>query len=154
MDKVVALLEGYAFDVVLGSVHWLGAWGFDNYEDPIMRVEWDARSVDDVWDRYATALEELAASGVCDVVAHPDLAAARDEMGRLQDLLSELEEAVTRVRMAARTSLSVLERAFEAASTASAATEPAEHASKGEDHPPQPAGEGKGWPKPPGPHRD
>ncbi|MDP8974951.1 MAG: histidinol phosphate phosphatase, partial [Actinomycetota bacterium] len=30
--------------------------------------------VDDVWDRYATALEELAASGVCDVVAHPDLA--------------------------------------------------------------------------------
>jgi histidinol-phosphatase (PHP family) len=74
MDKVAALLDGYPFDVLLGSVHWLGAWGFDNYENPVMRAEWDARSVDDVWDRYATALEELAASGVCDVVAHPDLA--------------------------------------------------------------------------------
>jgi histidinol-phosphatase (PHP family) len=74
MDKVSALLEGYPFDVLLGSVHWLGAWGFDNYEDPVVSAEWDARSVDHVWDRYACALEELAASGVCDVVAHPDLA--------------------------------------------------------------------------------
>ncbi len=74
MDKVAALLDGYPFDVLLGSVHWLGAWGFDNYEDPVVSAEWDARSVEDVWDRYAMALEELAASGVCDVLAHPDLA--------------------------------------------------------------------------------
>jgi histidinol-phosphatase (PHP family) len=74
MDKVAALLDGYPFDVLLGSVHWLGAWGFDDYEDPVVSAEWDARSVEDVWDRYVTALEELASSGVCDVVAHPDLA--------------------------------------------------------------------------------
>ncbi len=74
MDKVAALLEGYPFDLLLGSVHWLGAWGFDNYEDPVMSAEWDARGVEDVWDRYVDALEELADSGVCDVLAHPDLA--------------------------------------------------------------------------------
>lgn len=74
MDKVAALLDGYPFDVLLGSVHWLGAWGFDNYEDPVVSAEWDARSVEDVWNRYTMALEELASSGVCDVVAHPDLA--------------------------------------------------------------------------------
>ncbi|MDQ3679061.1 MAG: PHP domain-containing protein [Actinomycetota bacterium] len=73
MDKVAALLEGYPFDVLLGSVHWLGAWGFDNIEDPVVSAEWAARDVDDVWASYADAMEELAASGACDVVAHPDL---------------------------------------------------------------------------------
>ena len=29
MDKVAALLAGYPFDVLLGSVHWIGAWLFD-----------------------------------------------------------------------------------------------------------------------------
>ncbi|HUY86060.1 MAG TPA: PHP domain-containing protein, partial [Acidimicrobiales bacterium] len=27
MDKVAGLLSGYPFDVLLGSVHWIGAWG-------------------------------------------------------------------------------------------------------------------------------
>jgi histidinol-phosphatase (PHP family) len=73
MEKVAALLEGYPFDVLLGSVHWLGAWGFDNYEDPAFGAEWDARDSDDVWLQYGDALAELADSGACDVVAHPDL---------------------------------------------------------------------------------
>ena len=32
-----------------------------------------ARSVDAAWDAYTRAIEELAASGTCDVLAHPDL---------------------------------------------------------------------------------
>lgn len=82
-------------------------------------------------------------------VALPDLAAARDEMRRLEDRLFELEEAVTHVRIAARASLLVLERASEAASAASEATDAGGHDIENERHPPQPAGEGKGWPKPP-----
>jgi histidinol-phosphatase (PHP family) len=35
--------------------------------------EWSARRVDDCWEAYTQALEELAASGSCDVLAHPDL---------------------------------------------------------------------------------
>ena len=27
MDHVARLLDGYPFDVLLGSVHWLGSWG-------------------------------------------------------------------------------------------------------------------------------
>ncbi len=73
MDKVAALLEGYPFDVLLGSVHWLGAWGFDNYDDPVMAGEWDSRRVEDVWTSYVDALDELAGSGACDVLAHVDL---------------------------------------------------------------------------------
>jgi histidinol-phosphatase (PHP family) len=73
MDKVAALLDGYPFDVLLGSVHWVGAWGFDQIGDPVVDAEWDRRSIESVWDAYTDALEELAASGVCDVLAHPDL---------------------------------------------------------------------------------
>ncbi len=73
MDKVAAVLDGYPFDVLLGSVHWLGAWLFDDIDSATAMAEWDNRSVEAVWRRYTEALEELAASGVCDVLAHPDL---------------------------------------------------------------------------------
>jgi len=73
MDKVAVLLAGYPFDVLLGSVHWIGAWLFDVLGEAAVAAEWDRREVADVWDAYTRALEELAATGVCDVLAHPDL---------------------------------------------------------------------------------
>ncbi|HWE68646.1 MAG TPA: PHP domain-containing protein [Acidimicrobiales bacterium] len=73
MDQVADLLAGYPFDVLLGSVHWLGAWRFDDIDVPLQMAEWSARKVDACWEGYTLALEELAASGACDVLAHPDL---------------------------------------------------------------------------------
>ncbi len=73
MDAVADLLSGYPFDVLLGSVHWVGGWRFDDLGDPVSMAEWSARRVDACWDAYTEALEELAASGACDVLAHPDL---------------------------------------------------------------------------------
>ncbi len=73
MDKVAELLAGYPFDVLLGSVHWLGAWRFDD-GDPLHLAEWPVRRVDACWDAYTEAIAEMAGSGACDVLAHPDLA--------------------------------------------------------------------------------
>jgi histidinol-phosphatase (PHP family) len=73
MDQVAGLLGGYPFDVLLGSVHWLGAWRFDDIDVPLQMDEWSVREVDACWEEYTDALEELAASGACDVLAHPDL---------------------------------------------------------------------------------
>jgi histidinol-phosphatase (PHP family) len=73
MDTVADLLAGYPFDVLLGSVHWVGGWRFDDLDDPVSMAEWSARQVDACWEAYTEALEELAASGACDVLAHPDL---------------------------------------------------------------------------------
>jgi histidinol-phosphatase (PHP family) len=70
---VAGLLAGYPFDVLLGSVHWVGAWRFDDLDDPASMAEWSAREVDACWDAYTGAMEELAASRSCDVLAHPDL---------------------------------------------------------------------------------
>jgi histidinol-phosphatase (PHP family) len=73
MDEVEAILSAYPFDVLLGSVHWLGVWRFDDLSDDVSMREWTIRDVDKAWDQYTEAIEELAATGVCDVLAHPDL---------------------------------------------------------------------------------
>jgi histidinol-phosphatase (PHP family) len=73
MDRVAALLDGYPFDVLLGSVHWIGAWLFDVLESSVAQREWDNRGLEQAWDAYTRAMEELAASRTVDVLAHPDL---------------------------------------------------------------------------------
>jgi histidinol-phosphatase (PHP family) len=73
MDEVADLLAGYPFDVLLGSVHWLGVWRFDDLDDAVSMAQWTTRQVDQAWADYTSAIEELAASHTCDVLAHPDL---------------------------------------------------------------------------------
>lgn len=73
MDAIGRLLAGYPFDVLLGSVHWLGAWLFDDVGDETSEAQWRLHGADDAWRRYTGALEELAATRSCDVLAHPDL---------------------------------------------------------------------------------
>lgn len=105
MDKVQRLLEGYPFDVLLGSVHWLGAWGFDDYEHPVVAAEWDSRAVEAVWDDYTTALEELAASETVDVLAHPDLCKVTGRRpGTPDEFYDRMAEAAARSGMAAEVS--------------------------------------------------
>jgi histidinol-phosphatase (PHP family) len=105
MDKVAALLDGYPFDVLLGSVHWLGAWGFDHFEDAVVAAEWEARTTEGVWSAYADAVEELAASGVCDVLAHPDLCKVTGRVPAVPDEhYDRVAEAVAAAGLAAEVS--------------------------------------------------
>ncbi len=73
MGEVATLLAGYPFDVLLGSVHWLGAWRFDDIGDQLSMSRWQDQSAGAVWDAYSRAIEDLAGSGTCDVLAHLDL---------------------------------------------------------------------------------
>jgi histidinol-phosphatase (PHP family) len=98
MEEVAALLAGYPFDVLLGSVHWVGAWQFDALEDPAHMAEWDARDVDACWDAYAAAMEELSATGCCDVLAHPDLVKVA---GRIPDAPAEWWDRIAEAAAAA-----------------------------------------------------
>jgi len=73
MDKVAALLAGYPFDVLLGSVHWIGAWLFDVLEAAVAQRHWQTWGVERAWADYARCVEELAATRAVDVLAHPDV---------------------------------------------------------------------------------
>jgi histidinol-phosphatase (PHP family) len=107
MDDVAQLLGGYPFDVLLGSVHWLGAWGFDNWEVAAFAAAWDARAIDDIWRAYTDALDELAASGTCDVLAHPDLVKVygrRAGAATIDECHARMAETAARTGMAAEVS--------------------------------------------------
>jgi histidinol-phosphatase (PHP family) len=105
MDRVAGLLAGYPFDVLLGSVHWLGGWGFDIPVVPAFADEWNHRTVEAVWDRYTRAIEELAASGTCDVLAHPDLCKVFGHVPEVPDeFYDRMAEAAASAGMAAEVS--------------------------------------------------
>jgi histidinol-phosphatase (PHP family) len=104
MDAVGRLLDGYPFDVLLGSVHWIDAWRFDDF-DPLSVGEWSTRQVDACWDAYADAIDELAASGACDVLAHPDLIKVAGHVPeRPEEWWDRLAEAAASSGMAAEVS--------------------------------------------------
>jgi len=74
----VDFLEGYidervlkrSVDYFIGSVHYLGTWGFDN---PEFIGEYSTKNIDEVWERYFNAIEAMAKSGLFDIVGHLDL---------------------------------------------------------------------------------
>jgi histidinol-phosphatase (PHP family) len=100
MDDVSGLLAGYPFDVLLGSVHWIGNWMFDDLSSSVQMGEWDHRPLAGSWRAYADALEELAGTGSCDVLAHPDLVKVT---GRIPDR-GVIEECEQRIAEAAAAS--------------------------------------------------
>jgi histidinol-phosphatase (PHP family) len=105
MDDVATLLGGYPFDVLLGSVHWIGTWRFDDVDDAVSMAQWSVRDVDAAWGDYVSAIEELAATSVCDVLAHPDLVKAAGHVpASPQECWDRLVEAAVTSGMAAELS--------------------------------------------------
>jgi histidinol-phosphatase (PHP family) len=70
-ENWIADLAGrYPWDYLIGSVHYLDAWDFDN---PKWLGRWAESDVDHVWKHYWEAYERMAASGLFDILGHPDL---------------------------------------------------------------------------------
>ena len=57
-------------DYFIGSVHFLGTWGFDN---PEFNSEYSKRNIDDIWHEYFRNIKEMAQTGYFDIVGHLDL---------------------------------------------------------------------------------
>ncbi len=69
-DRTAKLLDEYRWDYVLGSIHFVGEGALDHEEFDIWGM---GIGVDTVWRTYFSWLGELARTGICDVIAHPDL---------------------------------------------------------------------------------
>jgi histidinol-phosphatase (PHP family) len=90
-DAVAALLEPYPWDYVLGSVHFVDGQSVDM--DPGFASE-------DGWRAYFAALADAAASGLFDVLSHPDLVKFFG-MRPADDVVEELHEQASRAIAAA-----------------------------------------------------
>jgi histidinol-phosphatase (PHP family) len=57
-------------DYLIGSVHFIKKWGFDN---PTFIKEYKNKDIDIIWQDYFDIIEKMANSGYFDVVGHLDL---------------------------------------------------------------------------------
>ena len=87
------VVNGYPFDLVLGSVHWIGDWGFDLSEH---KKEWDRRSVNDVYRDYFRLLGQAVQTGFFDSMSHPDLIKVMGHMPAMDmtELYEELADLI------------------------------------------------------------
>jgi len=96
VDDVAKMLEAYSFDYVLGSVHIMSGWIFD---DPRDIERYETLDVDELYHRYYDVERELARSGLYDVLSHPDLLKkfghrpSKDLGSEVESLARELKEA-------------------------------------------------------------
>ena len=113
-------------DYLIGSVHFIEGWGFDN---PEFIGKWDEQSIDEVWQKYFDTIEEMANSKLFDIVGHLDLikvfkympngdinAMAKNALNAIKKsgMVLELNVAGYRKPVAeAYPSLSLLKQAFE-----------------------------------------
>jgi len=65
-DKVL----GADVDYLIGSVHFIDKWSFDN---PEFIGSWKEKDIDAIWQAYFEATEAMAKSGKFDIVGHLDL---------------------------------------------------------------------------------
>ena len=92
-DRVQNLLEAREWDYVVGSVHFVDGIPVDQAPGLVDELE-----VGDAWRRYFAWLREAAASGLFDVLAHPDLVkiwGRRPSADETRHLHLEVADAVT-----------------------------------------------------------
>ena len=94
-DRTFSQAELDSFDLVLGSVHFVDAWPFD---DPAQRGRWDEPGAPDaIWRRYGELWCAAAADAALrfDVMSHPDLAKKFGYLPsfNLQPLYGQMAEA-------------------------------------------------------------
>ena len=57
-------------DYLIGSVHFIDEWGFDN---PEFIGRYENENINEIWQKYFSAIEEMAKSELFDIVGHLDL---------------------------------------------------------------------------------
>jgi histidinol-phosphatase (PHP family) len=63
-------LPAQGFDLVLGSVHFINGWGFDNPEE---RYVWNSVDITGTWKTYFETLGRLIETRLFDAVSHLDI---------------------------------------------------------------------------------
>jgi len=87
-------LPAQGFDYVLGSVHFIDGWGFDN---PDSRHIWDDVDVTATWRIYFGLISRLAKTGLFDAVGHLDLPKKFNHRPRERDLVEMAQPALDRI---------------------------------------------------------
>ncbi|WP_300448021.1 histidinol-phosphatase [Helicobacter mastomyrinus] len=69
-DLIESSLLSQPFDYLIGSVHFLESWGFDN---PAFIGEYAKRDIEQCWSEYLCSIAQMAQTGFFQIVGHLDL---------------------------------------------------------------------------------
>jgi len=70
VPHVAECLEEYEFDYTIGSVHYIGTWGFDQVEQI---TQFERRSIREIYEHYFGLVKQLIRCGLFNIVGHLDL---------------------------------------------------------------------------------
>ncbi|MEW8979043.1 MAG: histidinol-phosphatase [Symbiobacterium sp.] len=98
-EALTRLLEAYPWDYVIGSVHFLDDWNFDNPDYVHRYSEWD---IAELYARFFALERAAAESGLFDILAHIDLIKkfGHRPPGELTHLYTDLADAIARAGVA------------------------------------------------------
>lgn len=94
MDFLPAWLNEQDFDIVLGSVHYIDKWGFD---DPRKRSIWSSVDITETWRKYFKLTQQMAETGLYDVVSHLDLPKKFGHRPPETDIMEMAEPALKKI---------------------------------------------------------
>lgn len=69
-DEIREALRGLPFDYVIGSVHYIEGWAFDDPKYVLEYQKWDPVKL---YEKYFAVVQACAESKMFDVIGHPDL---------------------------------------------------------------------------------
>lgn len=69
-EEIAKIVEGYPWDYVIGSVHFLGLWDVTDYRQ---QHNWEGKRVADVYAQYYDAVQKAAKTGMYDYIGHVDV---------------------------------------------------------------------------------
>ena len=81
-------------DYLIGSVHFIDEWGFDN---PEFIGRYENENIDEIWQKYFNAVKEMADSRLFDIVGHLDLIKVFKYMPK-KDILEIAKEALLAIK--------------------------------------------------------
>jgi histidinol-phosphatase (PHP family) len=84
-------------DYLIGSVHFLDKWGFDN---PEFLSGYKQRDIDTIWQTYFTLIKEMAQTQLFDIVGHIDLIKVFQFYPKKQNVLTYATPALEAIKKA------------------------------------------------------
>ena len=109
MNKLMRMINKFDFDYLVGSVHFIGEWGFD---DEKQMYKWKRKNVDEVYQQYFELVQNMAKSGLFDIVGHLDLVKKFDFRPKkdISGLLLETVEIISGSKMCVEVNTSGLRK--------------------------------------------
>ncbi len=71
-SKTKDIISSYPYDYIIGSVHFIDNWAFDD-PDPKVKEYWKIYDVNDVYRKYYDLLRKSAKTGFFNIIGHCDL---------------------------------------------------------------------------------